>query len=952
MKKPQRTVLLIEDAPEDREIVRRALAAALDYEYKLLEAATGAEGLRLRREQPPDCILLDYELPDSNGLKLLAALVPDPLQPALPVIMMTDGGDETLAVSALKSGAQDYLIKGRMAPDQLRHSISSAIEKVTAQRQIAAHLQQLAESEARFSAAFHNSSSVMCIISETEVKYVEVNRAGCELFGYSREEVIGHSPAEFDFYADPSQRLTLRALLNRDGFVHDFEVHWKVKGGAIRTHLLNADRVTLKGQPCQFVVSNDITERKQAEEKLRTSEAFSHTVLESSPDCIKIIDAAGRLEYMNANGLCLLEIDDFALFKNEYWWNLWDEETQPVVKEAFKKALRGETVNFQAFCSTAKSIPKWWDVIVAPIRGADGKTERLVSVSRDITEAKLSEEKLRTSEEHFRTIFATTPVSIWEKDFSAVKAFIEDLRRQGVADFAAYFDAHPEVVAHAATLIRVRDVNEESLKLFGAASKAELFASITKSLAPGTSPRMKPELVAIADGARFLTLECPVQTVGGERRDTIFSIAFPAPNASFDSVLATFADITERKQLEAQREEILVTEQSLREVAEAASRAKDEFLSVVSHELRNPLNTIIGYNRLLRQAGPLDDATRHKYLDIIEKSARRQQTLIEDLLDTARIISGKLQLDIRPLNFVRVLQDTLDAARPTAATKQITLSTDLAESLRLGAEITGDPDRLQQVIWNLLSNAIKFTPERGAVMVRLARTAAHLQLTITDTGKGLSPETLPQVFARFHQADSSSTRRQGGLGLGLALVKQLMELHGGTIAATSPGAGQGATFTITLPLRAVPQPEPAAPPPRTALVNAALLSGLRILVVDDEPEGREIITFMLRAHGAEVTTVASATAALAILVNTTANPLDLIVSDIGMPDVDGYELMRQVRQQGLHMPAIAVTAFGRTEDRLRALTAGYQMHVPKPVEAEELLAIIASLRKRQGASKK
>ncbi len=423
-------------------------------------------------------------------------------------------------------------------------------------------------------------------------------------------------------------------------------------------------------------------------------------------------------------------------------------------------------------------------------------------------------------------------------------------------------------------------------------------------------------------------------------------------DATSRRVAVVFNNITERKQSEAERERLLAQEQQARAIAEAATRAKDDFIAVVSHELRNPLNSIIGYNRLLRQSGPLDSATQDKYLDIIEKNARRQQTLIEDLLDTARIISGKLKLDIRPLNFVRVLQDTLDAARPTAETKQITLSVELEESLSLGADITGDPDRLQQVIWNLLSNAIKFTPERGAVIVRLVRAAEQLQLTVMDTGNSLSPELLPHVFDRFRQADSSSTRRHGGLGLGLALVKQLVELHGGTITASSPGEGQGATFTLTLPLRAVLRSEPAAPPPRAAAVNPALLTGLRVLVVDDEPEGREIVRFILSAHGAEVTTVASSTAALAVLANATTKPPDLIVSDIGMPDVDGYELMRQVRQQGLLIPAIAVTAFGRTEDRLRALSAGYQMHVPKPVEAEELLAVVVSLRKRENAGKK
>jgi PAS domain S-box-containing protein len=411
-------------------------------------------------------------------------------------------------------------------------------------------------------------------------------------------------------------------------------------------------------------------------------------------------------------------------------------------------------------------------------------------------------------------------------------------------------------------------------------------------------------------------------------------------DSSSRRVAVVFSDITERKLAERERERLLAQEQRAREIAEAATRAKDEFIAVVSHELRNPLNAILGYQRLLRQSNTLDRTIQENYLDIIEKSARQQQRLIEDLLDTARIISGKLKLDIRPINFVRVLQDTLNSVRPSAQIKQIALTVDVAESVR--ANITGDADRLQQVIWNLLSNAIKFTPERGAVMVHLTDLSGYLRLMIADTGKGIAPHLIAQIFDRFHQADSSSTRRHGGLGLGLALVKQLVEMHGGTIEASSPGVGQGATFIVTLPMQAhvplVTDPAPSAVP----LTPSTLLTGLRILVVDDEADARDIVTAILQTQGARVTSVASAATALAVLTNTT-HAFDVLVSDIGMPDTDGYKLMRQVRQRGFNLPGIAVTAFGRMEDRLRALTAGFQMHVPKPIEPEELIAVIRSL---------
>jgi PAS domain S-box-containing protein len=411
-------------------------------------------------------------------------------------------------------------------------------------------------------------------------------------------------------------------------------------------------------------------------------------------------------------------------------------------------------------------------------------------------------------------------------------------------------------------------------------------------------------------------------------------------------VAVVFNNITERKESEKERERLLAEEQAARAAAEAATRAKDEFVALVSHELRNPLNAILGYNRMLQQ-GTVDDATRLKYAGIIDRNARRQLKLLEDLLDTARIVSGKLKLSIQSLNFIRVIHDAMDAARPSAEAKQIALTMDVDNRLSDDTEITGDPDRLQQVIWNLLTNAIKFTPARGAVMLRLEPLPNSLRLVIRDTGQGIAPEMLPHIFNRFRQADASSTRRQGGLGLGLALVKELVEMHGGTITATSAGKEQGATFTLDLPRRApVSAPEGPGLLP-SPLPNSNVLSGLRLLVVDDEVASRETLTACLTANGAQVTAVANATAALAVLINTAANTPDVLLCDIGMPDIDGYELIRQVRQQGLTLPAVAVTAFGRSEDRMRALLAGFQMHVPKPVEPAELIAVIDSLINRK-----
>ncbi len=380
--------------------------------------------------------------------------------------------------------------------------------------------------------------------------------------------------------------------------------------------------------------------------------------------------------------------------------------------------------------------------------------------------------------------------------------------------------------------------------------------------------------------------------------------------------------------------------------AEEANRLKNEFLATVSHELRTPLNGILGWAKILH-AGGLPAAKTQQALETIERNARLQNRLIEDLLDISRIISGKLRLDMRELNLAAVIEAALSIVRPAAEAKAVHLQTFLDPAVGL---VVGDADRLQQVVWNLLSNAIKFTSSGGQVSVRLKLVQTQVELSVSDTGAGISPAFLPYVFDRFRQADGSITRSHGGLGLGLAIVRHLVELHGGTVQANSLGEGQGTTFTVSLPLIATSQ---SATPP---LMGESLspefegrLQGLRALVVDDDPSARELLTTLLTATGAAVTAVESSAAGLAVLASA---PPDIIISDIEMPGEDGYSFIRRVRNgdgRGAQTPAIALTAYARVEDRVRALSAGYQMHVPKPVEPTELILVIASLFNRSGA---
>jgi PAS domain S-box-containing protein len=421
-------------------------------------------------------------------------------------------------------------------------------------------------------------------------------------------------------------------------------------------------------------------------------------------------------------------------------------------------------------------------------------------------------------------------------------------------------------------------------------------------------------------------------------------------------------DVTDRKQAESERERLLAEEQRLRETAEAAARAKDEFLAVVSHELRSPLSAILGYVRMTRVKSH-DAAVVARNCEIIERHARMQQKLIEDLLDTARVISGKLKLELAPADLRLVLEEAVEVVRPAAEAKQIDLAARLGRSPK---QLLCDAARLRQVVWNLLQNAIKFTPEGGRVELRMKRVGQRVRLIVSDTGRGIEADFLPSVFDRFSQGDMSLTRRHGGLGLGLALAKQLVEMHGGTIEAASAGAGSGATFTVTLPLGApqvasYPQParstaEISAGPEAMPLKDLPRLDGVRVLVVDDHEETRLMIAQSLGDWGAAVTAVASGREALALIEGAA---FDALVCDIAMPEMDGYEVLGRLRAMGgapelshlSRLPAIALTALARPEDRMQTLAAGFQMHVAKPVELAELIVVIATLTRnqRQGA---
>jgi len=535
-------------------------------------------------------------------------------------------------------------------------------------------------------------------------------------------------------------------------------------------------------------VHTDITERMQLSRALAASEAFKQRVIESSPDCIKVLDEHGAVAWINENGQRLLELPSIEDGLGVPWLDSWHGEYRSLAERALDEARSGRKAQFVGSARTFAGAAKWWEVTVSPLVDAAGAPAQALTVERDITR---------------------------------------------------------------------------------------------------------------------------------------------------------------RKELEDRRDRLLFLEQQARQEAERANRVKDDFIATVSHELRTPLSAILGWARLLG-AGTLTAEKQTQAIQIIERNAKAQAQLIEDLLDVSRIVSGKLRLDVVPTEPLAVVEAALDVVRAAADAKGVRLEALLDP--RAGP-LMGDPDRLQQVAWNLLSNAVKFTPKGGRVLVRLQRRGSSVELVIEDTGRGIAADFLPFVFEKFRQAEVGPSKTQRGLGLGLSIVKYLVEAHGGTIRATSDGVDLGARFVASFPvspLQAVDHtPELADHDARRSSIpgeRSPALPGVRVLVVDDEDDARSLLTTVLEQCGAVVSTAADAATGLDTL---RALRPDVLVSDIGMPGASGYELIRRVRALPLDLggqtPAVALTAYARTEDRMNALAAGFNMHVLKPIEPAELVVVIASL---------
>jgi PAS domain S-box-containing protein len=796
----------------------------------------------------------------------------------------------------------------------------------------------------------------------------DANKAELELLGYSEQEYIGHHIAEF--YVDQEVAAEVIGKVQRGESIAQ-EARLRSHDGSMRYVLMNSKPPAAGGVSARTLfVACDVTERKRIESELAQLLAREHAMRAMAEDAeiryhnlvhgldaiVWEADAADfRFLFVSRRGEAILGYPVQRWLGDPDFWAsiIHPDDRQQAVEQCRRTASEGEDQELEYRAITADGRIVWINDKVYVVRDKEGRPSKLRGLMVDITDRKLAEneraqlllreqaarEEAERSAEAVRRLqnlsdTALSPVSLDEL-LREMLARIRELLATDSAVLLLVSDDGRELAGRATSGIGQNEL--ESRVPFG--------HGVAGRIAAERTPLIVRDLSVVEPATQFLRgrahslIGAPLM-IGDRVIGVVHTHTLNARDFTDEDVklLQLAAD---RVALAIERVRLYEAEQNARVEAETANRIKDEFLATLSHELRSPLNAILGWVVLVRQ-GKLDDEATARALETIEFSARSQNRMINDLLDVSRIITGKLQLNVHPLQPARVVESALEALRPAAEAKMMALKVELDSE---AGPISADPDRLQQIVWNLLSNAIKFTPKGGQVGVSLRRVDSSVEISVSDTGAGIDPTFLPFVFERFRQADGSSRRKQGGLGLGLAIVRHLAESHGGTVSAKSDGEGKGATFVVRLPLSTG---RPITGPLAMARVGCSHIPGfqldaLRILIVDDEPLARELVSRILAEERADVKTAASVAEALSILSGWIP---DVLISDIEMPEADGYSLISEVRalpDRRAQVPILALTAYARAEDKSRAIAAGFQMHIPKPVEPGHLVSAVASV---------
>ena len=802
-------------------------------------------------------------------------------------------------------------------------------------------------SPALYREIFVHSNEPIAII-DTAGRYLEQNAAHRELLGYSDEELKNETPA---IHLGAEAFEIIAAELSTKGEYRG-ETTSTRKDGEVREIELSAFTTRDEsGEPIFYVgIKRDVTERKRAEEALRRTETELTDFFENATIGLHWVGPDGTVLRVNQ-----AELDLLGYSREEYVGHNIAEfhVDRNIIDDILTRLKAGELIReYEARMRCRDNSIKhvrinssvFWD---------EGKFVHTRCFTRDITDRKRTESRLALQYDVTRILAEST-------DFiESAQAILQIACEHLDWDVGALW-----MVDRENDVIRCLDFcKKPGISVDG-------FEELTRATSFTKGTGLPGRIWATGEPARIndVTLDsnfprAPVAAREGLHggfgfpillgKDVLgvlefFSREIREPDDELLKIVSSLGgqigQFTKRKRAEEERADFLERERAARTDAEKANRLKDEFLATVSHELRTPLNAVIGWSRMLR-SGRLDQESANHALEVIERNAWAQKQIIEDILDVSRVITGKLQLNLGPVDLVAIVDAALDAVRPALEAKEIKIETIIDADLRI---ISGDADRLQQVVWNLLSNAAKFTPGRGKVEVRMSHNITHVQIDVSDTGPGIDPAFLPHMFERFRQADGSTTRTHGGLGLGLAIVRHLVELHGGVITAENRTDGPGATFSVKLRL-----PSGELHPETLAGALAAFeedevepvsLDGLRILIVDDERDTLDLVTMELTQHGARTTAATTAAEALEKLEH---SEFDVLISDIAMPGVDGYGLIRMVRKQEAgkerRIPAVALTAYASVQDRMRAILAGYNTHVAKPVEANELVTVVAGL---------
>jgi PAS domain S-box-containing protein len=820
--------------------------------------------------------------------------------------------------------------KRRSAESRLHDSNKNLEERVeqrtgelsASNEQLKEQIKQREQAETRRQIALE-AGSLGTWTLDAKTHRVEIDDHGLSLFGLSTTDFDGSGEKAFSRIHEEDfpevEKLFQKSIEEREKLSAEFRV--KMPDGSLRwNHCTGQPQFDENGEIIHIIGNcRDVTDGKEFENTLRQNEYFTRAILDSLSAHIAVLDKDGVIIAVNkawqnfAKANCNEEQLDSTGIGENYLKvcensQTFDEDTKKILENLRAVLKSGKTAfSFEYPCHSPTE-ERWFLLQVSSMQGAAGGA---VISHIDITDRKKVEAELKNSEQFNRSIFENSPdcVQVLELDGTLHTMNTNGLCLMGIDDLSLF-------------------VGKQWIDFWEGDENELAYQAVQKALQGKTT-----------------NFEGFCKTAKGTMKywDVSVSPVFDAEGKP-TRLISTSRDITDRRETESEREKLLKNEKAARKDAEIANRMRDEFLATVSHELRAPLNSILGWARLMEK-GKLDEITTAKAINTIVRNAESQNRLIEDLLDVSRIISGKLRLEVITVKPINVVESALETVRPAAEAKGITL--EIKEDADV-SHISGDPNRLQQVIWNLLSNAIKFTPNEGLVRLEIERTDDFVEIKVKDTGVGIKEEFLPHVFDRFRQADASSIRKFGGLGLGLAIVRHITEMHGGTVHAFSEGENRGSTFIVRLPLIASPKNDEEGKTDSKKRIleteSSLNLAGLLILVVDDEEDTRQLLTQSLTFYGATVISASSAAEGFTEL--TDKNP-DVLVSDIGMPDEDGYSFIRKVRtipdDKLKDIPAVALTGFARAQDRMRALSSGFQNHVAKPVEPDELVTVIASL---------